>query len=172
MADNEQLRNDLQAAITADTVFIRVVGRGSFQVSAALKQFINEYSAKDRIAAVVIDLAECIGMDSTFMGVLAGLAWRLSKQNKKIELINVSPKNRELLETLGVARVIKHYENDNGYHIPADTPEQLAAADSTKRELAETALQAHENLMKLGDENICRFKRVVEYLQVDIDRLN
>ena len=79
MLGMEQHPDDLQAAIAGDKVFIRVTGRGSFKVSATLKQFIAEITSKQPVSAVVLDLSECIGMDSTFMGVLAGLSMRLQK---------------------------------------------------------------------------------------------
>ena len=172
MADTEQLRDDLQAAVSDDAVYIHVTGRGSFKVSAALKQFISGFADNEQISTVVIDLADCVGMDSTFMGVLAGLAGRLKNQNKNFELINVSEKNRQLLETLGVAQVIRHFSSSAGRSVPFENAAPLPSADSTKKELAETALAAHRQLMELGEENQLRFKRVVEYLQTDVDKLN
>lgn len=164
----EQSNDDLQAAIAGDKVFIRVTGRGSFKISATLKQFIARVSA----ATVVIDLAECVGMDSTFMGVLAGLAGRLKQSGRQLELINLSEKNTQLLATLGVDQVVTHYSNSHGYAMPEQAVRPLPTAEVTKKELAETALQAHQHLAELNEENRPRFKRVIEYLQADVDRLN
>jgi len=115
MLDAEQQNDDLQAAIDGNKIFIRVTGRGSFKVSATLKQFIAEICAQQPVAFVVMDLSDCIGMDSTFMGVLAGLSGRLKQTGKILELINLSEKNEQLLATLGVDKVVDHYSHNASY---------------------------------------------------------
>lgn len=172
MLESEQNIDDLQAAIDGDKVFIRVTGRGSFKISSTLKQFIAEITSKQRISVIVLDLSECIGMDSTFMGVLAGLSGRLKQKGLMLELINLSEKNAALLATLGVDQVIAHYSHSHGHALPEVPTQSLPTVESTKKELAETALQAHETLVDLNKENRPRFKRVIEYLKADVDRLN
>lgn len=172
MLETEQSNDDLQAAISDNKVFIRVTGRGSFRLSATLKQFIADVAAKQPVTTVVLDLAECIGMDSTFMGVLAGLSGRLKQSGQILELINLSEKNAHLLATLGVDQIIAHYSHSHGHEMPSAVTQSLDTSDATKKDLAETALKAHEKLVELSEENRPRFKRVIEYLKADVDRLN
>lgn len=172
MLGTEQRNDDLQAAITDHTVFIKVTGRGSFKIAAPLKQFIAEVTSKHAIATVVIDLEECIGMDSTFMGVLAGLSGRLKQTDQTMELINLSDKNADLLKTLGVDQVISFYSHAHGHQLSARDTESVPTDQASKKDLAETALQAHEKLVQISEENIPRFKRVIEFLKEDVDRLN
>ena len=172
MFETGQNNDDLQAAIAGDKIFIRVTGRGSFKISATLKQFIAGVTSKQPVSVIVLDLSECIGMDSTFMGVLAGLAGRLKQHGQTLELINLSEKNEQLMATLGVDKVIAHYSHSHGHELPTVPAESLPTASATKKDLAETALQAHETLVELNEENRPRFKRVIEYLKVDVDRLN
>jgi anti-anti-sigma factor len=172
MLGAEQNNDDLQAAIIGDKILIRVSGRGSFKVSATLKQFIAEVASKQSISVVALDMTECIGMDSTFMGVLAGLSGRLKQRDQALELINLSEKNEALLATLGVDQVVSHYSHSHGHELPALETQSLPTASATKKDLAETALQAHETLVELSEENRPRFKRVIEYLKADVDRLN
>jgi len=169
---SEQGTDDLQAAIAGDKVFIRVIGRGSFKVSATLKQFIAEVSEDHPTTTVIVDMAECIGLDSTFMGVLAGLSGRLQQKNQMLELINLSEKNKRLLTTLGVDQVLSYYSDEHGHTAPDQSAQSLPTEPATKKEMAETALQAHEELVQLCEENRPRFKRVIEYLKADVDRLN
>lgn len=172
MLETEQYSDDLQAAIQGDKIFIRVTGRGSFKVSSTLKQFIGEIIAKQPVTHIVLDLSDCIGMDSTFMGVLAGLSGRLKQTGQILELINLSEKNEKLLATLGVDKVIAHYSHSHGHELPAGPTQSLPTQDASKKDLAETALTAHETLVELNEENRPRFKRVIEYLKDDVDRLN
>jgi anti-sigma B factor antagonist len=172
MLETEQNNDDLQAAIAGDKVFIRITGRGSFKLSATLKQFIAEVCSKQSVTFVVLDLSDCIGMDSTFMGVLAGLSGRLKQSGQTLELINLSEKNTQLLATLGVDQVIAHYSHAHGHELPGQPGDSLPFASASKKDLAETALQAHQTLVELNEENRPRFKRVIEYLKADVDRLN
>lgn len=168
----EQSNDDLQAAIANDTVFVRVTGRGSFKVAAPLKQYIADVCSKQAVKRVALDLEECIGMDSTFMGVLAGMSGRLKKNGQTLELINLSDKNANLLATLGVARILNIYSNAHGHDTPDQDTSVLPVGDTSMKVMAETALKAHENLVDISGENRPRFKRVIELLKEDIDRLN
>ena len=52
---------------------------------------------------VVIDLSGCTGMDSTFMGTLAGMASRLSAKDQGVlEIAEAGDRNRRSLEDLGL----------------------------------------------------------------------
>jgi len=172
MLGMEQSNDDLQAAITDHSVFVRVVGRGSFKVATPLKQFVAKVASQRPISTVVIDLEECIGMDSTFMGVLAGLAGRLKKADQTLELINLSDKNAHLLKTLGVDQVLSFYQNGHGHPSATKETEPVPTDPASKKEMAETALQAHEKLVQISEENRPKFKRVIEFLKEDVDRLN
>jgi anti-sigma B factor antagonist len=172
MFETEQTIDDLQAAIAGDKLFIRVIGRGSFKIAAPMKQFITEICGREAIALVVLDLKQCIGMDSTFMGVLAGLSGRLTKKGLSLELINLSEKNTNLLATLGVDRVLSFYNNEHGHKIPDQDTESLPTDQVSRKEMAETALCAHEKLVQISKENQPRFERVIELLKKDVNRLN
>jgi anti-sigma B factor antagonist len=172
MLEMEPKNDELQAAISGEILFVRIQGRGSFKIAAPMKQFIAEITHKKSITLVAIDLKNCIGMDSTFMGVLAGLSGRLKSENVSLELINLSEKNQKLLTTLGVDKVLSFYKNDNGLEASEQKTESLPTDTASKKEMAETALTAHQNLVKISDENQPRFKRVIEFLKEDVDRLN
>ena len=171
MLEMQQNNDDLQAAFADDILFIRVIGRGSFKVAAPMKQFIATACDKHTVKTVVLDLAECIGMDSTFMGVLAGLSGRLKSTDHTLELINLSEKNANLLATLGVDQVLAFYSHAHGHDVPEPQAASLSTDQASKKEMAETALQAHQNLVQISAENKPRFKRVIELLKEDVDRL-
>ena len=172
MQEKEQPIDDLQAAVCDRNVFIRITGRGSFKTAAPMKQFIAETCENEPINIVVIDLKECIGMDSTFMGVLAGLSSRLASHGQSLELINLSNKNAELLATLGVDRVLSLYSNTHGHSVPDQQTQSVQTGQASEKEMAETMLTAHEKLVQISDENLPRFESVIELLKKDVNRLN
>ena len=57
-------------------LWVRCSGRGSFANSPTVKSLGDDYIASGG-RLIVIDLETCSGIDSTFMGTLAGLSRRL-----------------------------------------------------------------------------------------------
>lgn len=162
--------------IHKQVALVRVEGRGSFKSSTALKEF-----GRTAIAAgcesAVLDMTDCVGMDSTFMGTLAGLATRLrQRENGAMILLNLNPRVRGLVATLGLDRLVQAYE-------PGGTPESLrslAALSDSMRALetpessrdttTRTMIEAHEHLVSIAPENLPRFKDVLTYLREDLQR--
>jgi len=62
----------------ADPVVMRIEGRASFQNSGCLRDFVTEMLAQGK-TRLVIDFQHCTSMDSTFLGILAGVALQLRK---------------------------------------------------------------------------------------------
>lgn len=171
---DKQPAERLWVALQDRKALIRVENRGSYKISTALKQF-GEAALKADCHVFVLDMATCIGMDSTFMGVVAGLAFRARKHpDGAVILVNLNARTRGLLATLGLDEVVQT-------HMAGSTPEDLAAllggatelADAGKTEVSrkiatETAVEAHENLIQLSPENLPKFKDVLSFLREDL----
>jgi anti-anti-sigma regulatory factor len=122
----------------------------------------------------IIDLSECILMDSTFLGVLAGFGIKLNPKGAPIEcgieLLNASPRVTELLENLGALHLFKI--SAAPLQVPADakacTPESI---HPTHEEITRTSLEAHQTLMSMSAENVARFKDVTQFLAEDLKSL-
>ncbi len=170
--------DSLTAAYIDNAAVIRVEGRGSFKISPPMKQFIHQVIDTKSADRILLDMSDCIGMDSTFMGVIAGISCYIkSKQATQFKLINLSEKNQKLLITLGVDRVVDYSlstTNDEKGLISSmgDEVQTLEPDFSDKLEAAKTSLEAHETLVNINPENYTKFKAVVEYLQDDVDGLN
>lgn len=146
---------------------IKVVGKGSFHNASLVKSYAEKVSDLG-VNTFTIDLQECPHMDSTFMGVLAGLA-RVQKQSggSSPRLVNVNPRNAELLLTLGLDRILQLEVS------PAETPgdlEPLHHPVSGKTEVAATMLEAHRNLIEANRENESKFQDVIKFLEDKLGR--
>lgn len=162
-------------AISGQTAIVRVEGRGSFKISASLKQF-GETVVLGKLPLLLVDMQHCIGMDSTFMGVLAGVASRMKTQAGQIVMVNCSPRTRGLLATLGLDQLIPAYELGQapaqflailGGRVPREQLEQGSCQDA---ETIRTMLAAHENLVDLVPENLPQFKDVLVFLRDEVNR--
>src|SRR5215212_1195540 len=93
----------LSVAVVERTAFIKIPGRANFTSSHDLKALVGELRQRG-FNNFVLDLHECITMDSTFLGVLAGMVLRNNGApvGMEIELLNPNPRVTDLLENLGV----------------------------------------------------------------------
>jgi anti-sigma B factor antagonist len=177
MHDSAAESDVVQVARDGAVVYIRVSGAGSFKVSPALKQFGSAVidQGADRI---VVDMASCTSMDSTFMGVLAGMALRLLRQGKsRIALCSLRPLVASRLRALGLERVMDVAETAAHEKAPAAFPleDSLSSLDQgasarDRRLHLETSLAAHEALSGLCPENVGKFKDVLAFLREDMER--
>lgn len=164
---------NLKVLVGKSCACIKICGRANFACSPDFKTLLNELSQKG-FAHFVIDLGECVLMDSTFLGVLAGFGMKLNPNGapaeRGIELHNASPRVGELLDNLGAAHLFK--ATSGPLQLPADmvacTP---AAQNPTHEELTRTSLEAHQTLMAMNPENVVRFKDVAQFLAEDLKSL-
>ena len=176
MTPEEPNRDQLFVAIHGDTAFIHVQGRASYRVGTALKRF-GQAAIEANCNDFVLDMCACRGMDSTFMGVLAGLAFRLKRDGLgAVRMVNLGAQNRELLATIGLDRVFETFPEDA---VPQEyldvlgecgVGEALPRGAESVRTTAETMLEAHEQLVEASPENRPRFMDVITYLREDLER--
>ena len=120
----------------------------------------------------VLDLTDCMLMDSTFLGVLANFARGSAHGNggggPQWELLNANTRVLDQLDNLGVKHLFALREGRSFADTPCQPVEEQPA---TKRELAETCLEAHRALIELNPDNWPKLKDAVSYLEEDVKRL-
>jgi anti-anti-sigma factor len=146
---------------------IRIIGRANFTSSVDFKMLVDDLRQKG-CGCFVLDLSECVLMDSTFLGVLAGLGLKLSGRNGDqarhgVELFNPSPRITELLETLGVLHLFNITHGSAAPGAPTQ-PLEHTPANPSKADVTRTCLEAHQTLMDISPANAARFKDVAQFL--------
>jgi anti-sigma B factor antagonist len=164
-------------AVVEHTAFVKLPGRANFGSSVDFKTLINELQARS-VSRFVLDLSECVTMDSTFLGVLAGFALRNhdGKESKRakdsidLDLLNPNPRIADLLDNLGVAHLFKvmHQENPCTAIFEPVTSDHPAP---TKEEISRNCLEAHQILMNINPDNIPKFKDVTQFLAEDLRKI-
>ena len=84
----------MSVAVVNHTAFVKIPGRANFSSSVDFKTLVSELRARG-VDHYVLDLGECVTMDSTFLGVLAGIALRHADAKD-----NSAPGNRLHLDLL------------------------------------------------------------------------
>lgn len=154
--------------------WIRCEGKGSFLNSPAMKAFGSErITAGER--CLVVDLAACTGMDSTFMGTLAGMATRLSALDGGVlQIADAGQRNRHSLEDLGLDFLIDiEPENtvwrDSIDSIRANLTLNRPLGISGKIHQASHVLEAHQVLADANEKNKTMFSNVVTMLESELE---
>jgi hypothetical protein len=124
----------------------------------------------------VLDLSDCLIMDSTFLGVLAKTGLQVHKQLPNnasvnhVHLLNPNERVNNLIDNLGVLGFFDILCDDRATEHDYTVLENSGKPVSRK-ELTETCLRAHEALIKMNPRNAAKFKEVTSFLKNDLERL-
>jgi anti-sigma B factor antagonist len=155
-----------------ESACIKIIGRANFHLSIDFKAVTAELQRRG-LRRFVIDLSECVLMDSTFLGVLTGFGLTTSQANgesspRQVELLNPNTRVAELLENLGVVHLFKLTQ---GSYAPVNGTETSAEpCKPSHEELTRTCLEAHQTLIRVNPENAARFTEVTKFLAEDLKK--
>jgi anti-sigma B factor antagonist len=159
--------------VSREFACVKIAGRANFTFGPNFKTLLDELSQKG-YKRFIIDLSECVLMDSTFLGVLAGFGLKTSADAAKngggVELLNSSTRVAELLENLGALHLFKI--TTGALELPQDI--EMCTPDSvnpTHEQITRTCLEAHQALMAVNPDNVARFKDVTQFLAEDLKNL-
>ena len=152
----------LHVAVVEGVACVKVDGPANFAAAVNFKSLVRQ-CCEEGGRVLLLDLSNCINMDSTFLGILMGMTSRLNL----IELLNPSERIIDLLDNLGVLKLLTVGHGINPFDAEL-TPTDPVHVD--KRSLTAASLEAHKLLMKINPENVPRFKDVAKFLEEDLER--
>lgn len=163
MADPESPIFTVEAS--GDPVVLRINGRASYLTSAPVNQLFSHLFDRGQ-SRVLLDFSGCTGMDSTFLGILAGAAMRIRRDfpEGRLELVNLGPRNLELVRNLGLHRILSIRTADDH---PGDRSGASGGSEALSSGAVEAGsmLEAHENLVTADESNAAKFQDVIQYLK-------
>ena len=155
----------------SDPVVVRIDGRACFQNSACLRDFVTEMLRQGK-SRFIIDFQNCSSMDSTFLGVMAGIALELKRPAKHGSLVvtRVGTRNLELMRNLGLHRLLTIDVADLTPAPAEGAGKGLVCQDRPEIENARLVLEAHENLVAADESNRAKFQDVLTFLRTRVDQ--
>ena len=168
----------LQVWVGDMVVCIKIAGRASFHCSVEFKTLVTTLWQQGQ-TRFILDLSDCQLMDSTFLGVMAGLGIKLNAERNgngqaSLELWHASSRVADLIENLGISHLFKTVSApsapataDCNRVDPAGLP---TGTPADKNEISRTCLEAHRLLMELNPNNVPKFKDVTRFLEEDLKR--
>jgi anti-sigma B factor antagonist len=153
----------------SDPVVVRIDGRACFLNCASLRDFVAQMQKTGK-SRFVIDFLRCTSMDSTFLGVLAGIALELRKKGSGGSLVvaRVGQRNLELIRNLGLHKLLTVDSGDLAPASQAATP--LDPSRRGELENARLVLEAHENLVTADESNRGKFQDVLVFMKNRIEQ--
>jgi anti-anti-sigma regulatory factor len=144
--------------------YIRSCGGATYVFGEALRNFILKTRAQG-IAKFEVDLAECITMDSTFMGVLVMTAIECRSAGGFVFLLNGNDRVGRQLDDLGIKE----------YFLFAVRP-MIASVEILKplkttvpgTGFHETVLDAHETLTRVYSPNAAKFGDAIQMIKEEL----
>ena len=149
----------------SDPVVLKINGRATYLNCKPVADFFTAMLNHGK-KNYIVDFSRCSGMDSTFLGILAGLGRDLLSQDPpgQIILARIAGRNLELVRNVGIHRITR-LETDEAplvYEAPAG---QLAPSAQDRDEQARMILKAHQNLLDIDESNKAKFQDVISFLK-------
>ena len=163
---------NLLVCVSEQVACIKIEGRANFTSSVDFKTFVTSLREKG-YSRFVLELSDCTLMDSTFLGMMAGIGLNLANTKTKdqepgVVLLNPKPRITELLDSLGIIHLFKIAQSTEPLK---ENFNPLQAGEKTKLDVSRLCLEAHQTLMAVNPENIPRFKDVTKVLAEDLVKI-
>lgn len=161
-----------------DSLWIRCTSRGSFVNSPALKSISEKYIARGG-KIIVVDMEICPGVDSTFMGTLAGLARKMLGTGGVVQIATPTQRTRAAMESLGLDMLVEIDPSGAFWqaeletrrtHLNKTSGTEAESGNMNELERTRHVLEAHNTLRTMNHKNNEAFGYVCETLEEDIMR--
>lgn len=160
----------LWLAQSSGRAFIQIRGKGTYKNAHLIKE-VTQHLVNKGVTTFTIDFNTCTGLDSTFLGVLAGLALESRQLNGELSLINLQNRNLELIENMGMDSLITVSDATHFSQSPLNF-EPIQELACTKPQTTKTMIEAHEALIKINECNRPQFQNVIECLHESAKKQN
>ena len=143
------MKQEIQYKEEEEIIYIKAAGHITANNCHILRKRIFERLDTDPpVKEIYADLADCSYMDSTFIGILIGINKKFKQScGKKINIVCPSMECCKLFEGLGISKLL-HMEDTN-----VNLPQDMEIISQHRKPSADMLLNAHEELMKISDEN-------------------
>ena len=150
----------------SEPVVIRINGRANYLNSGPLREFFSMLTAQGR-KRIVIDFRNCLSVDSTFLGIVAGQALELAELEPPGEMIltALGPRNLELIHNLGLHRIATIADSFVGTAGTSGAEEALGADKIGKEERVRMIVDAHTKLIQCDESNAECFQDVISFMR-------
>ena len=158
-----------QIARSEKAIYVRVAGLGSMHNASALDAF-AEREIEEGAEQFILDLSDCTGVDSTFMGTLLGLSNRVRDLSEAagVVLINVDDHARKQLSGVGVDAFVTLVKGKS--KLPSKLRlTELSTEPVSDRERLKLMVRAHKDLVEADSRNEAKFGAFLSAIVAELE---
>lgn len=167
---NGNQRAPFEVARSGEAIYVRVRGLGNMMVAPTLESF-AEREISEGARQFVFDLAECTGVDSTFMGLLLTLANRLREEGQDehpLVAINVDEHAQKQVTSVGLDAFITIKPGRT--KLPSALAlTELSVVHASDRERLKLMVRTHRELVAADARNKAKFGPFLEGLLSELE---
>lgn len=151
----------------SDPVVLRINGRASYLNCAPVRKLFDNLLEESR-CQFLVDFRDCSGMDSTFLGILAGVSMEVRRLQPPgyLKLCRLNERNMELVCNLGLHRLMG-CTSEGADKLDSNQAQSLPGEGAVTQE---TILEAHQKLMDADSGNVEKFQDVVSFLKKQVEQ--
>ena len=158
----------IDIALCGRAMYARITGLAHMSNCMTFQDF-STVLLESGYERVIVDLARCTGMDSTFLGVLAGMATHIEERKAPlVVIINASSSNLETLDDVGLTNFVEVHKQTveipeiETYRIDDDTVPDMDRVEFIK--------ECHEKLIRIDERNQQKFGALIQAMAAELAR--
>jgi len=158
----------IDIALCGRAMYARITGLANMNNCMTFQDF-STVLLESGYERVIVDLARCTGMDSTFLGVLAGMATHIEERKAPlVVIVNASPSNLETLDDVGLTSFVEVHKEAvdipeiETYRIDDDTVPDMDRVEFIK--------ECHEKLICIDERNQQKFGPLIQAMAAELAR--
>ena len=159
-------RGHVLATFDDRVVYCRVVGVGNMNNCGPFQDFsirLQEQGYRE----FILDFSSCSGLDSTFLGILLGIALGNNDKRSQVTVVNASDSVRRILFEVGIDRLVSVCAEP--MRIPDFRMQRLDELPGPQQNRIGMILEAHENLCRVAGRNEERFGTFLQVLRGELE---
>ena len=147
-----------EVATSGESIYVRITGLASMNNAATFQDFTHEM-VEAGYKRAVLDLRECRGMDSTFLGCVVRLSQELADNGvplgESVIIVNADDHCMKVIDSLGLSAFVK--VRKSAFRPPDVETKRLDTRAQAPGDRIALIRRAHQELAKIDRRNAERF---------------
>lgn len=158
-----------RVARDGNSLYVQASGLANMKNAPLLDALFQSEASRD-LHMICVDLAQCTGMDSTFMGLLVGTSSSMKVNSHRLVVVNPSELCSKLLDMLGVSEVLPVLARCQAPEVTFVDLGDGAGVIGTLQRL-DVIRRAHHALAGVNEVNHAKFATFIAALEADLAKL-
>jgi|GEM_PF-6438668 len=157
---------NIKIATLNNVIIIKIIGHAGADRAEDLKE-IFEKALKQKKNNFLMELSDCLYMDSTFIGMLLFMNKTVINHRGNMVLLNTQDGIKTIFKNMGLHTFFIMETSENFKKLQNLT--DVKHKDHPKKEMLQDMLMAHEAIITSNPGQQTKFQNLIEFLKKEID---